>query len=90
MKPQILAAATALAIGLTAVSASAQDTMDQGHSMLTGAVYNMLTRGGFETDHIDNLTLSEITQIRRLLTEDMGSSERQRVQLILDRAAEAS
>lgn len=87
MKTRIITAAalTALTLG---VSAHAQEdpAMSQGFSMLTGAVYNALNSQGFDTTNINNLSLSEIAQIRNLLTGDMGNSERQRIELILDRA----
>lgn len=87
MKARIITAAALAALTL-GVAAHAQEdpAMGQGFNMLTGAVYNSLSAQGFDTSNIDKLTLSEIAQIRSLLT-DMGNSERQRIELILDRAA---
>ncbi|MEM1429481.1 MAG: hypothetical protein AAGG09_08485 [Pseudomonadota bacterium] len=87
MKATILATATALVLGASVASAQDDASMGQGFNMLTGAVYNALNAQGFDTENINNLTLSEIATIRRLLTEDMGSSERQRIEKILDDAA---
>lgn len=80
------AALTALTFGVAA-QAQEDPAMGQGFNMLTGAVYNALNARGFDTSNINNLSLAEIAQIRNLLSEDMGSSERQRIELILDEAA---
>lgn len=87
MKARIITAAALAALTL-GVAAHAQEdpAMSQGFNMLTGAVYNALNAQGFDTSNINNLSLSEIAQIRNLLTGDMDSSERQSIELILDRA----
>lgn len=89
MNTRILAAATAIALGLGTLGAAAQDdmSMEQGFNMLTGAVYNALSREGFDTTNIDKLSLAEIALIRQFLSADMGGNERQQVQKILDDAA---
>ncbi|MEM6740823.1 MAG: hypothetical protein AAF646_11945 [Pseudomonadota bacterium] len=89
MKPQILAAATAIALGLGTAGAIAQDdmVMGQGHSMLTGALFNALSAEGFDTSNINNLTLSQVAQIRQLMSDDMGTTERGRIERILEDAA---
>ncbi|RDC71296.1 hypothetical protein DLJ49_14840 [Rhodovulum sp. 12E13] len=88
MKARIITAAalTALTLGVAA-HAQEDPAMGQGFNMLTGAVYNALSAQGFDTSNINDLSLSEIAQIRNLLTGDMGNSERQRIELILERAA---
>ncbi len=88
MKTRIITAAalTALTLGVAA-QAQEDPAMSQGFNMLTGAVYNALNAQGFDTSNINELSLSEIAQIRSLLTDDMDNSERQRIELILDRAA---
>jgi hypothetical protein len=55
--------------------------------MLTGAVYNALSRQGFDTTNINKLSLSDIALIRQFLSADMGGNARQQVQKILDDAA---
>jgi len=85
----VIITAAALAALTLGVAAHAQEDpeMRQGFDMLTGAVYNALNSRGFDTSNINSLSLSEIAQIRNLLTDDMDNSERQRIELILERAA---
>lgn len=87
MKTRIITAAAIAALAL-GVAAHAQEdpAMSQGFNMLTGAVYNALNSQGFDTSNINNLSLSQIALIRNLLTEDMGNSERQRIEQILAQA----
>ena len=81
------AALAALTLGIAA-HAQEDPAMSQGFNTLTNAVHNALTAQGFDTSNINNLSLSEIAQIRNLLTDDMDNSERQRIELILERAAD--
>jgi len=81
-----IATAAALTLGLSAAHAQEDMAMSQGFNMLTGAVYNSLSAQGFDTSNINDLSLSEIALIRNLLTEEMGSNERQRIEQILETA----
>ena len=80
-----LAAAAAAALGAAAPSAIA---MEEEVSMVNSAVANALQAQGFDTTHVSQLTLSEITQINQLMTMDGDTNETQRIRLILDRAAD--
>ena len=83
MKRNILALATASAIALAALAPSAQ-AMETEFNMLTGAIYNSFVAMGLPTDKIHELSLSEVAEIKSLLTEDgMGSDSK--IKLILDR-----
>jgi hypothetical protein len=87
MKTRILAATTAAALSLAAAGAWAQDSMNMGFNMLTGALYNALAAEGIDTANINELSLAEIAQIRNLLDEEgMGASERQQIENILENA----
>ncbi len=83
MKRNILALATASAIAFAALAPSAQ-AMENEFNMLTGAIYNSFTAMGLPTDKIQDLSLSEVAQIKDLLEEDgMGSTGQ--IKVILDR-----
>ena len=83
MKRNILALATASAIALAALAPSAQ-AMENEFNMLTGAIYNSFVSMGLPTDKIQDLSLSEVAQIKDLLEEDgMGSTGQ--IKVILDR-----
>jgi hypothetical protein len=87
MKTRILAATTAAALSLAAAGAWAQDSMNMGFNMLTGALYNALAAEGIDTANINELSLAEIAQIRNLLDEEgMGASQRQQIENILENA----
>lgn len=90
MKTRIFAAATAAALTLGAAVHAQQDdmAMSQGFNMLTGAVYNALRAQNFDTANINDLSLGQIAQIRSLLSQDMGTNERQRIETILEQAGE--
>jgi hypothetical protein len=79
------AALTAATLGAAAPAAMA---MEQEVNMLTGAVYNALQTQGYDTTHVDRLTLNEIVQIRQLMTMTDDTNEGQRIELILERAAD--
>lgn len=81
-----LAATTAVALSL-ATSVSAM-TDSQMVSQLTGGLYSALSSAGFDTAHIDKLTLNEISIISLTLgSGSMGDGEGQKIELILDRAS---
>lgn len=83
MKRNILALATASAIAFAALAPSAQ-AMENEFNMLTGAIYNSFVSMGLPTDKIQDLSLSEVAQIKDLLEEDgMGSTGQ--IKVILDR-----
>ena len=83
MKRNILALATASAIAFAALASSAQ-AMENEFNMLTGAIYNSFVSMGLPTDKIQDLSLSEVAQIKDLLEEDgMGSTGQ--IKVILDR-----
>ena len=84
MKPMFGAAA--LAALLTAATVPVAGAMEMETNMLTGAVYNALKSKGFDTSNIDQLTLSEIAQIKLLLDNDeMGNNTRGAVERILEK-----
>jgi hypothetical protein len=78
--------AVALAASMAVGSVPAAQAMEMEFNMLTGAVYNALKSKGFDTDKIDQLTLSEIAEINFLLSDgDMEGGGRQRINLILSK-----
>ena len=77
-----LATVATMAVGFSAPTAFA---MEDELNMLTGAVYHSLRSMGLPTDDINNLTLSEVAQIKNLIDED-GMGNTQKIKLILSRA----
>ncbi len=84
---QAIALAATVALPTTAL---AQDSMEMGSSMLTGALINALNREGIDTDCVSNLTLNETAQLRLVLNAgDMSENDkRQRANTILENACE--
>jgi len=84
-----LIVASAMALPMTAAPVAAQDTLSMGQSMLVGSLVNSLTRMGIPTDNINNLTLSQIAEIRFILEEDMATNQQaERIRSILAEAGE--
>lgn len=83
MKRNIMALATASAIAFAAMAPSAQ-AMENEFNMLTGAIYNAFVTMGLPTDKIQDLSLSEVAQIKNLLEQDGMGSDGQ-IKVILDR-----
>lgn len=77
MTSTLKAIALATTLGLTAAtSVSAQTdgaTINMGHSMLVGALVNSLARLGVDSSGINNLTLTEVVQLRAVLTDQETS-----------------
>ena len=65
MKRMITALVTAAT--LTTAGVSGASAMSMEHNMLTGAVYNELTRLGISTDGMMDLTLGQVGQLGGLL-----------------------
>lgn len=79
---RILALATAATLSLAPV-AQAQ-TMEMEFNMLTGAVFNALQSMGLPTDNIQNLSLSQIAQIRNIMSSDDSEGQKtQRIEQII-------
>jgi hypothetical protein len=84
---KITAYALTAAIAFAATAGVAQD-ISMGQNMLTGALFNELRAQGYETNHIDKLTLNEIAVINNLLNNDDMAAERDgQIKLITERAS---
>ncbi|MEL6519667.1 MAG: hypothetical protein AAFQ66_01805 [Pseudomonadota bacterium] len=86
-------AAIALAAGLAVTAATGafaqnnSSTINDGQSMMIGALFNTLTAEGISTDGLEKLTLSEVAQLNVLLHGESTRNEKVgQANLILDRA----
>lgn len=92
MTSTIKAIALATTLALTAATSVAaqsdEDMIGMGQSMLVGALVNSLARAGVDSSGINNLSLTEIVQLRSVLTDtSMGESDRKRgAETILEKA----
>lgn len=86
-KVTVFVTAAALSLSAAAPAAFAQDLGDE-MNMLTGAVFNALSRFGVDTTGISNLTLAQIAQLREVLSGDSMSDAQKRNEI--NRILEAS
>ena len=86
MTRKLIALATAASISMAAVAPAMAQSMDMGFSMLTGAVFNELRQRGIPTDNVDNLTVSQLAQIKNILNDDMSEGQKTtRIEAIVNR-----
>lgn len=84
MKNRIAALATVAALSLTALApAVSAQSMSEAGSMLTQAVANALRVEGFDTANIENLTLSQIAEIKGVLESGMTATDRSKIEALL-------
>lgn len=84
MKNRIAMIATVAALGLTALApAVSAQSMAEAASMLTQSVESALRVEGFDTANIDNLTLSQIAEIKGVLESGMTATDRSRIEFLL-------
>jgi len=82
MKTKLIALATVAA--LASAPAFAQSTTSQGFDMLTGSLYNSFTSMGIETAGIQDLSLSQIAQIKDVLDGDVSDgNKKSRIKAIM-------
>lgn len=84
MKRTIATVITAAALSLAVAAPSAQ-AMGQELNMLTGAVYKELTQLGLPTDHINDLSLADISAIQDFLGSESGMGQVQGIKKILSK-----
>ncbi|MBM7070110.1 hypothetical protein [Actibacterium sp. 188UL27-1] len=86
-----IALAAGLALSAT-TGAFAQDnaaSINNGQSMMIGALFNSLTSEGITTDGIEKLTLSEVARLNNLIHSDAERNDKVgQANLILERARE--
>jgi len=75
----------ALVATLLATGGMAQaQSMGQGYDMLTTALMNDFERMGISTDTLDNLTLSQVAEIKQVVESDAGDTQKKgRIEAIL-------
>jgi len=84
MKTHIIAAATAMTLGLGALTPATAQTMGEGFNMLTGIIYNELVQRDIPTDNIRDLSLAQLAQIKAILEgEESESKKTDRIKAIM-------
>ncbi|WP_193141526.1 MULTISPECIES: hypothetical protein [unclassified Meridianimarinicoccus] len=88
LKAALLAATVALPSASAVWATTDTDTMAIGQSMLVGALVNSLSLQSIDSAGIEKLTLTEIVQLRQILSDDdtNTSTMRQQASDILDAA----
>jgi len=76
MTRNVIALATAAALTLGAAAPSF--AMENEHNMLVGAVYNQLSQLGIDTNGIGDLTLSQIAELKTVLSGDSMSESQKK------------
>lgn len=82
MKTKMIALATVAA--LASAPAFAQSSASQGFDMLTGSLYNSFNAMGIDTSGINDLSLSQVAQIKDVIDGDVSDgSKKSRIKAIL-------
>ncbi len=84
MKRTITTFITAATLSL-AVAAGSANAMGEELNMLTGAVYNELRQLGLPTDHIQDLSLADVSAIQGFLDSEDGMGKIQGIKKILNK-----
>ncbi|GFE66432.1 hypothetical protein [Litoreibacter roseus] len=84
MNTKLLALATATTLAFAA-PALAQSSANQGYDMLTGALYNSFNELGIDTSSLNELSLSQVAQIKNVLDGDeSGGVKKDRIEAIMN------